>query len=87
MMAFSFRQLANTFYKSEGLRKILELERPLNASILIEYRPFGRIAMIPRRGVHDLLVRASLFIREPSREEYYTVDSIPGTHHRSCESW
>jgi len=34
------------FYKSEGLRKILELERPLNASILIEYRPFGRIAMI-----------------------------------------
>ena len=46
MMAFSFRQLANTFYKSEGLRKILELERPLNASILIEYRPFGRIAMI-----------------------------------------
>jgi len=46
MMAFSFRQLANTFHKSKGLRKVLELERPLDAPILIEYRPFGRIAMI-----------------------------------------
>ena len=46
VMAFSFRQLANTFHKSEGLRKVLKLERPLDAPILIEYRPFGRIAMI-----------------------------------------
>ena len=45
-MAFSFRQLANTFHKGEGLRKVLKLERPLDAPILIEYRPFGRIAMI-----------------------------------------
>jgi hypothetical protein len=28
-----------------------------------------------------LLVRAALFIREPSREEYYTVDSGPGIEH------
>ena len=44
VMAFSFRQLAHTFHKGEGLRKVLELERPLDAPILIEYRPFGRFS-------------------------------------------
>jgi hypothetical protein len=45
-MTFSFGQFRNTLHESESLRKISELERPLDAPILIKDRPLGCIAMI-----------------------------------------
>ena len=41
VMTFSFGQFRNTLHESEGLRKISELERPLDAPILIMDRPLG----------------------------------------------
>src|SRR6187200_57863 len=94
MMAFSFRQLANTFHKGEGLCKVVEPERPLDAPILIEDRPFGRIAMIllhlictERRDA--TAAGGARFAGEGfgvhRRAKYYTAKRVSGT--RVCESW
>jgi hypothetical protein len=53
VVTFSFRQITSAFCESKRLCKVFELERSLDSSTVVAYRPFGCMATV---GLHLIFI-------------------------------